>query len=187
MKKQLAPDLSLGPVPTTIMSLGEGENANLIAIAWTGLINNVPPMTYVALNPARYSTPILEETGEFVLNMVDADLLTAADYTGSVSGRDADKWEKTGLTQEPAKVVGCDAVAEAPVQYECVVRQTLDLPSHKVFIAEIVNINADESVLDENGLIDPAKTGFVSYFNGKYVQLKGELAGVMNFSLDVIK
>ena len=187
MKKQLAPDLSLGPVPTTIMSLGKGDDANLIAIAWTGLINNVPPMTYVALNPARHSTPILEKTGEFVLNMTDGAILTEADYTGSVSGKDVDKWEKTGLTKEPAKVVDCDAVAEAKVQYECVVRKTFDLPSHRVFIAEIVNINADESVLDESGKIDPAKTGFVSYFNGKYVQLKDELAGVMNFSLEEIK
>ena len=187
MKKKLAPDLSFGPVPTTIMSLGEGENANLIAIAWTGLINNVPPMTYVALNPARHSTPILQNTGEFVLNMVDESLWVAADYTGSVSGRDVDKWEKTGLTKEPAKVVKCPAIKESPIQYECVVRETLKLPSHDVFIAEIVNINADESLLDEEGKILPEKTGFVSYFNGKYVALKQELLGTMNDSLEQIK
>jgi len=169
-----APDLSLGPVPAMIMTLGTGEEENMIAVAWTGIVNNDPPMVYVSVNPSRFSYPVLKKTGEFVLNVVSPALLQDVDFTGSVSGRDIDKWEATGLTKEPARKLACCGIWESPVQYECKVTKVIELPSHVMFLAEIVNVNIDPGLIDGRGDFHPEHAGLVAYMNGRYVETATE-------------
>ena len=59
----------LAPLPTVMVSCGNRRNSNILTIAWTGIINSNPPMTYISVQPKRYSHDIIEKSGEFVINL----------------------------------------------------------------------------------------------------------------------
>ena len=95
------PGNMLYPVPAVMVTVQDAEGkSNIITIAWTGTVCTNPPMLYISVRPERYSYHMLEETGEFVVNMTTKKLAKAADYCGVRSGRDVDKWKETGLTPE---------------------------------------------------------------------------------------
>ena len=72
----------LAPLPPVMVSCGSMEKPNIITVAWTGILNTVPPKTYIAVRPRRHSHGLISETGEFVLNLTPASLVRAADYCG---------------------------------------------------------------------------------------------------------
>ena len=72
----------LAPLPAVMVSCGDMENSNIITIGWTGIVNTHPPMTYISVRPSRHSYNIIKESGEFVINLVTADLAKKADYCG---------------------------------------------------------------------------------------------------------
>ena len=59
----------LGPVPPTMVSCGTVEAPNVLCVAWTGIVNSNPPMTYVSIRPERYSHDLIQASGEFVINL----------------------------------------------------------------------------------------------------------------------
>ena len=81
----------LAPLPTVMVSCGSRRESNILTIAWTGIINSNPPMTYISVQPKRYSHDIIEKRGEFVINLVPVSLVKAMDFCGVRSGRDVDK------------------------------------------------------------------------------------------------
>ena len=88
------------PLPAVMVSCQrEGEKPNIITVAWTGTVCTNPPMVYISVRPQRYSYDILDETGEFVINLTTKELARATDYCGVRSGRDVDKFKETGLAE----------------------------------------------------------------------------------------
>lgn len=183
-KKIFKPGAMLSPLPVIMASVGDidGEN-NIITIAWTGIINTNPPMTYISVKPERYSYHMIEENMEFVINLVDRKLAFAADYCGVKSGKNIDKWKEMKLTKKPCSVVKCPQIKESPASIECVVKQVVKLPSHHMFMAEIVNINIDEKIVDENGRICLDEAGLVCYNHGEYFKIAKESFGKFGFSV----
>ena len=183
-KKNFKPGAMLSPLPVIMASVGDidGEN-NIITIAWTGIINTNPPMTYISVKPERYSYHMIEENMEFVINLVDRKLAFAADYCGVKSGKNIDKWKEMKLTKKPCSVVKCPQIKESPASIECVVKQVVKLPSHHMFMAEIVNINIDEKIVDENGRICLDEAGLVCYNHGEYFKIAKESFGKFGFSV----
>lgn len=70
----------LAPVAPTMVSCGNEEKPNIITIAWTGIVNSNPPMTYISVRPSRYSYDIIKESGEFVINLTPSRLVRQADW-----------------------------------------------------------------------------------------------------------
>ncbi len=182
-KKTFKPGAVLSPVPAVMVSCGNGGEKNIITIAWTGIINSEPPMTYISVRKSRHSHNIIKESGEFVINLVSEELTFAADYCGVKSGRDMDKFSETKLTALPSEKVSCPAIAEAPVNLECKVKEIRSFPSHDMFIAEIVNMRVSEELVDEKGKIDFAGAGLVSYVHGEYFGLKKNPIGRFGYSV----
>ena len=102
-KTVFKPGTMLNPVPAVMVSCGDDTVNNIITIAWTGIINSDPPITYVSVRKSRYSHDIIERTGEFVINLTTEKLAFAADYCGVRSGRDVDKFKEMKLTAARAK------------------------------------------------------------------------------------
>ena len=99
MPKQIwKPGTVLYPVPVVMVSCGDMEHKNIFTAAWTGTINTNPPMTYVSIRPERHSHALIQQSGEFVINLVTKDLAYACDYCGVKSGRDVDKFAQLHLT-----------------------------------------------------------------------------------------
>jgi flavin reductase (DIM6/NTAB) family NADH-FMN oxidoreductase RutF len=144
------PSTYLYPVPVVLVSCGI-EKPNIITLAWVGTVCSDPPMVGIAVRPDRHSHQLIEETGEFVVNIPGEELLEATDRCGHSSGREIDKFAATGLTTEPATEVGTPLIAECHVNMECKVRQKLELGAHDLFLGEVVAVHIDEEVLDEAG------------------------------------
>ena len=183
MKIKSKPGPMLAPVPSVMVSCGDMQASNIITIAWTGIINSDPPMTYVSVKKSRYSHDIIEENGEFVINLVTVDLADKMDFCGVRSGRDIDKFEKLGLTREAGDKVGAPLIAESPVNIECRVKDIVRLPSHDMFIAEIVAAHIDERFVDEKGAYDFGSMDLVAFSHGKYYRLMPEELGFFGYSI----
>ena len=183
MKQEFKGSEMLSPVPAVMASLGEGDKANIITIAWTGIINSRPPMTYISVRKERHSHDILMKTGEFVINLTTEAILRQTDWCGVRSGRDFDKWKVTGLTKEPASVVKCPMIAESPVNLECRVTEVKELGSHDMFMAEIVKVHVDDSIIDEDGHFDVVRAGLLAYIHGHYYTVNRKPLGRFGFSV----
>lgn len=177
MKKVIKkPSPSLFPVPAVLVtSYLEGFEPNIITIAWTGILNSEPPMVYISVNPIRHSHKIINESGEFVINIPSAPQAKLVDYCGIVSGRDTNKFRETGFTPTPSSHIKAPLIAECPINIECKVKSTLSLGSHDVFIADILAIHYNEDVLDSQGRPDFGKIQPYSYCLTEYRALTESL------------
>lgn len=164
------------PLPAVMVSCrsGDGED-NIITIAWTGTICTNPPMTYISVRPERHSYQMIKETGEFVINLTTKDLVKAVDFCGVRSGRDLDKFQQMNLTKEEAKVVHAPMIAESPVNIECKVTEVKELGSHHMFLAEVVNVNVEDGLMDENGKFHLSKSNPLVYSHGGYYETGKEI------------
>ena len=138
----------LNPLPAVLVSCGTAERSNLITVAWVGTICTNPPMLYISVRPERFSYNLIKEQMEFTVNLTTAAMAKAVDWCGVRSGADYDKWKETGLTPEAGVAVACPSVKESPLNIECKVRQIMALGSHDMFIADVVNVLADDSLID---------------------------------------
>ena len=172
----------LNPVPAVMVSCGS-RKPNIITIAWTGIVNSNPPMTYISVRKERYSHNIIENTGEFVINLCSEELAFATDFCGVRSGRDTDKFKEMKLTPERAEIVRCPMIKESPVNIECRVREIIELGSHDMFIADILKVHVDEQYIDRSGRIRLDQASLVAYNHGEYFGLKRQPIGKFGFSV----
>ena len=172
----------LAPVPAALVSCGTAEKPNVLTAAWTGIINSNPPKTYISLRPERYSYEIIRESGEFVINLSTQALVRAADFCGVRSGRQVDKFEKMHLTALPASQVAAPLIGESPLSLECRVFQTIELGSHTMFLADIVAVDVDDSLLDEKGKLRLDRADLIAYAHGEYFAL-GKKLGSFGFTV----
>lgn len=183
MKISSKPGPLTAPLPTVMVSCGDMDNSNILTVAWTGIINSHPPMTYISVRKQRFSHDIITKRGEFVINLTSAELAKAMDYCGVKSGRDTDKFAETGLTREAGDEVAAPMIAESPVNLECKVTEVREFPSHDMFIAEIVAVHVDEKFVDEDGAYDYGAMDLVAFNHGKYYRLKPQELGFFGYSI----
>lgn len=173
----------LNPLPAALVSCGDSERSNLITVAWTGTICTNPPMLYISVRPERFSYAMIRERMEFTVNLTTAAMARVTDWCGVRSGRDYDKWTETGLTPEPGVAVRCPSVKESPLSIECRVKEIVKLGSHDMFIADVVNVLADEAYIDPaTGAFDLGKANMLEYSHGNYYAT-GDHLGRFGFSV----
>lgn len=177
------PGNMLYPLPAVLVSVADkAGKSNLFTVAWTGTVCSDPPMVSISVRPERYSYHMIEETGEFVVNLTTEELAYATDYCGVKSGREKDKWQETRLTPLKCKYVQAPMVAESPVNLECRVTQKLELGTHTMFLAEVLAVHVDESYLDANGSFHLNDAGLLVYSHGRYFGIGKEL-GTFGYSV----
>lgn len=182
-KQSWKPGNMLYPLPVVVVSCNrKGEKPNIVTVAWTGTICSDPAMVSISVRPERYSHDIIEETGEFVINLVTKDLTYATDYCGVRSGRDVDKFKEMNLTPLPSKMIDAVGIEESPVNIECKVVEVKKLGSHDMFIAEVVNVTVDDRYMDENNKFNLNDSDLVAYSHGEYFTL-GEKIGTFGYSV----
>jgi len=170
----LPPSEALYPVPVALVSCGRTPaKANIIAIAWCGVVCSKPPLISISVRPSRHSHKLITESGDFVVNIPSSDLAKKVDLCGMKSGRDTDKFKACSFTAVPSSKVSSPLIAECPMNIECVLRQTLKLGAHDMFIGEVVAVHADEGVVGKGDRIDFRKAKPFVYNHGEYWDLKG--------------
>lgn len=183
-KEVWRPGNMLYPLPVVMVSCAkEGQKPNIITLAWAGTVCSDPAMVSVSVRPERYSHSIIEESGEFVINLVTEKLIRSCDWCGVRSGRDVDKFEACRLTALPAqKLERAPLIAESPVNIECRVTRKIPLGSHDMFLAEVVSVDIDPAYMDEKGKFELNRTGLVTYSHGEYYTL-GRKVGSFGYSV----
>lgn len=172
----------LAPVPPVMVSCGDMETSNIITVAWTGILNTIPPKTYISVRPSRYSYELIKERGEFVINLSTADLIRTVDSCGVYTGRKVDKFKKYSLTKTEAFEVSAPLIGECPLSLECRVTDIVPLGSHDMFIADIVAVDVDETLLDKDGKLHLDRANLAAYAHGEYFEL-GKKIGSFGFSV----
>jgi len=173
----------LAPLPAVMVSCGSMEKPNAITIGWTGIINSDPAKTYVSIRPSRYSYEIIKQTRKFVINLTTESLARATDFCGVRSGRDVDKFEKCHMTAVPAhELEDTPVIAESPISLECRVTDIVPLGTHDMFVADIVAVDVDPSLVDEKGALHLERAKLIAYSHGDYFAL-GRKLGDFGFSV----
>ena len=181
-KQNWKPSTLLAPIPPVMVSCGDFDNSNIITIAWTGIINTIPPMTYISIRKERHSYDIIKNSGEFVINLTTANLVRATDFCGVRSGTNIDKFKEMNLTKESVPNLSCPAIAQSPLNIECRVKQILPLGSHDMFLADIISVNVEPNLLDNNGKLCLDKANLLAFAHGEYYKL-GEKMGSFGYSV----
>ena len=157
------------------------EKSNIITVGWTGIINTHPPRVSIAVRPTRHSYQIIKDSGEFIIHLTPASLIRECDYCGIYTGAKVDKFAKTGLHKASASVVACPIIEECPLALECRVIDILPQGTHDLFLAEVVAVNVEESLLDDKGKLCLDRAHLAAFAHGEYYAL-GKRLGVFGFS-----
>lgn len=184
MKKDWKPGTMIYPLPAVLISAGADESEySLLTVSWVGTICSDPPMCYISVRPERHSYPVIKKNMAFVINLTTKDMAFATDWCGVRSGKNYDKYKEMGLTPGKASLIQAPTVEESPVCIECRVREIISLGSHDMFIADVVNVQADERYIDEKtGAFKLHEADLLVYSHGFYHEL-GPMIGKFGWSV----
>lgn len=171
MKKDLGVHPYLFPMPVLmIATYGENDKVDVMNMAWGGICDN----NKVALNitETHKTSENIKKRGAFTISVADIDHLEESDFFGIASGNTMeDKFERTGMKAVKSTRVDAPIIEEYPITLECkVIKIQNDEFGFRV-IGEIVNVVADEKILDEKNKVDPSKLNafvFDQFQNGYY-------------------
>lgn len=176
----------LSPVPVVMLGCADPAaniRPNLITVAWAGVVCSKPPMVSVSIRKERFSHGIIKNTGEFTINLTSQALCRATDFCGVKSGRDVDKFAAMELTPIPAPGLSvAPAVAQAPAFLSCKLKDIIELGSHDLFLAEIVDVNIADKYFTESGSINEEAMELVGYVHGKY-RAMSDVLGFFGYSI----
>ncbi|AEE97916.1 flavin reductase family protein [Mahella australiensis] len=175
MRKDFGAKTWFYPLPVLIIgTYDEKGNANAMNAAWGGIYDS--NHVVLSLSSDHKTTKNIRTRRAFTISFGDAAHVAACDYMGLVSGNDVpNKLEKAGFTTQKSRFVDAPVICELPMTLEC---RLAKVNEDENIIGEIVNVSADESILDEDGLIDAAKLRPISYdpVHNEY-RLLGEKVG----------
>jgi len=155
MKKSLGPKTIIYPTPVLVIGTYDvNGRANAMTASWGGICCSRPPCIAVSLRKATYTYDNIVGHKAFTVNIPSEDYIREADYFGTVSGREVDKFSVTGLTPVRSDLVEAPYVREFPLVLECRVLHTVEIGLHTQFIGEVLDLKADESVLGATGVPD---------------------------------
>lgn len=135
------------PMATTLVGAMVEGKANFMAVAWLSRVNLKPPMISVSINKARHTRRGIVENGTFSVCLPSVDMREVTDYCGVVSGRKVDKSQLFDVFYGELKTA--PMIAECPLNMECRLAQTVELPTHGIFVGEIVAAYCEERFLTD--------------------------------------
>ncbi len=153
MRKNFGPKTWMYPLPVLIVGTYDENGApNAMNAAWGGIYDTNQVMLCLSEGHKTYKN--IQARGAFTVSMATAEQVVACDYVGMESGNKvADKFQKAGFTASKSEFVDAPIINELPMTIECkLVGQTQE----GILIGQILNISADESILDAGGNISPA-------------------------------
>jgi len=179
MKKSIGAHTFVYPHPVFLVgSYDVDGKANVMTASWSGICCSDPPCVAVSLRKATYSYSCIMHSRAFTINIPSVEQMKKIDYAGIYSGKGQDKFPAAGYTAIPSQRVAAPCVDECSVVLECKLVHTLELGLHTQFVGEILDVQADESVLGENGLPDMLKVNplLFSMSDRSYYSVGGWLA-----------
>ncbi len=190
MKRSMGARALVVPTPVYVVGTYDADGVpNVMTVAWGGICCSKPPCLAISVRAATYTHGNLMARRAFTVNVPGRRHVREADYFGIASGRDGSKFTAAGLTPVPAGTVDAPAVAEFPLSLECRVVNVAELGLHTQFVGEIIDVQADDSVLDAQGRLDAAAVDPLVYApeDGHYYALGERLGKAFTLGRDLRK
>lgn len=173
-KRILKKELLLYPCPILLVTSKLGDKRNVLTVSWSGIASSHPEYITISISKKRYSHALIVNSGAFIVNIINEDLLSAADYCGSHSGESVDKFDHCRFTTSSGTFVDVPLIDDCPINIECKVENIIDLGSHDLIIGKVlakwINGDIDDSELHEK--LRPAV-----YFRPNYYNLNNTILG----------
>lgn len=146
MKKDLPGISRFLPCSVTFLSVGvKGKQDAMTASAM--FVSETPPLITVSVAKHIISHDLIEEAGEFVLNVASSNQVKMAKQLGFTHGREVDKFKKFGLPKEKAKRVGSPVIKGSYANLECKVITSLSAANYRIYVAEVVAQKIDNRLV----------------------------------------
>jgi flavin reductase (DIM6/NTAB) family NADH-FMN oxidoreductase RutF/nitroreductase len=170
-KKSLGVRTEVYPKPALVIGSYDKEGKpNMMTAAWVGIASSNPLSIAVSMRPATYSYGNVTAAKSFTVNIPSAEMAKYVDYVGRFSGKDVDKFKETGLTPVRGEFVNAPYVKEFPIVIECEVTEFHDLGSHRQFIGKVMDVKADEAILNAEGKVAVNLLNPLIYAGGNYYE-----------------
>ena len=170
---------SVAPRPICFASTVDAEgNVNLSPYSFFNVFSANPPVMIfsparrVRDNTVKHTLENVHETGEVVINIVTHAMVQQMSLSSTEYDKGVNEFVKAGFTEIASEVVRPPRVKESPAQFECKVKDIIALGEDggagNLVISEVVRLHIDEAILNEQGVIDPAKLDPVSRLGGNW-------------------
>ena len=160
--------------PVILVTSQYKDAGNIVTLAWNTPVSHSPMLVAIAIAKNHYSNGLVTKSGEFVINVPNVDLLKQVQYCGSVSGREEDKWKKSGLTAEPAQKVKPPLIRECIAHLECKVVKTISSGDHSLFIGQVLAASAEDGLFDEILNTDNPRAKTLHHLGGDFYTVPGK-------------
>jgi flavin reductase (DIM6/NTAB) family NADH-FMN oxidoreductase RutF len=158
MKKSFGAKALVFPTPVWVVGTYDREGRpNAMTAAWGGICCSQPPCLAVSLRKATYTYGNIVARKAFTINVPSEAHARQADYFGIVSGKNVDKFAVAELTPIRSSIVDAPYIEEFPLVVECRLLHSIEIGLHTQFVGEILDVKAEDSVLDEKGYVDIEK------------------------------
>ena len=163
MKKNLGAIPAVYPMPVLMVATyDENGVVDVMNAAW-GMACDMDKIA-LCLSESHKTVKNLRMTKAFTVSLATVDTVKQSDFFGIASGNKmTDKFEHSGFTAEKSSRVNAPIVTEYPLTMECELLEIVDTDNLHAVVGKIVNVKADESILDENGKVDAKKLNAVTF------------------------
>lgn len=153
--KSIGPINALYPMPTTLVGATVHGKPNFLAVAHVGILNHgTPQYLSIGLAKIHYSNAGIHENKTFSICLPSEDLMLETDFCGIMTGKKTDKAALFELFYGELKTA--PMIRQCPVNMELKLDDVMDFPNHDIFIGELIQTYADDTVMDD-GKIDIAR------------------------------
>ncbi|MBQ6100215.1 MAG: flavin reductase family protein [Methanobrevibacter sp.] len=192
MKVNQKPKAMMFPAPAVVAgAYDENGKADCCTLAFATMCSHHPPAVMIAINTTlkRKTLKSIHHSKEFTIGFPSVEHVGEIDYMGIASGYDTDKIEDVGFTFKDAECVNAPIINEFKVSLECRVIHMAEVGSHTQITGEIVNVQAEEDVLNEKGKISYEKLNPVCYddVSHSYFEIGDYIARSHKFGLKYMK
>ncbi|MCK5242408.1 flavin reductase family protein [bacterium] len=157
MKRSLGAQTLLYPTPVLVIgTYSQDGKPNAMTVAWGGICSSDPPSVAISVRPARLTYENIRARKAFTVNIPSVTYANEADFFGVAPGRNKDKFAATGLIPVKSELVDAPYIQEFPLILECSLLHTFDLGAHTQFVGEILDVKAEDKVLNHQGHPDVA-------------------------------
>ncbi len=144
---------------------------NLAPFSYFAGISSDPPLLLISVGSKetkekKDTWQNIEDTGEFVVNMVTKDTLEKMNITALPFDKEIDEFEKAGLTPVPSSVVKAPRVKESPVNIECKRFEIIQIGKMGIILGEVLKVHVKEDILNEKGYVDTTKLEIIGRLGG---------------------
>ncbi|MDY6968328.1 MAG: flavin reductase family protein [Spirochaetota bacterium] len=149
-----------------LLTASNSNSTTITTVAWNMPVSNSPKLIAVSLEVTRFSLEIIEESLSFCVNLPEASLLKQTLYCGTHSGRDIDKFSKTGLTPIKCNQIPTYYIDECVAHVECNVCNIHNSGDHKIVVGEVTASYINEELFNQNSVIDLNNFQLIHHLGG---------------------